>query len=466
MNSKYCILTVLMAVLTLMTSCLKDDTTEIITYDDAAIVSFTLGTLNRTMHVNKKGKDSVFTTTVSCSNYAFTIDQAKGLIYNLDSLPVGTRIEKSVVTIGTKNSGHLYIKSLTSDSLTFYSGATDSIDFSKPRMIRCYANDGTFCKDYTIDVRVHKESADSLYWDACKSSSAIADLQDMRGLSRQDELVVYGTVNGVAKAYTSKINDGDTWTELVLPTETPMSMITDGSYLYALADGVVYSDNPISAISEGGSKLGKANVNSNLKTLVAASRLNLYAIGNDGKMMVSTDKGVTWAEDDIDDDASKLPSQDISSLCYISRTNADIDKIVLIGNRGIATESTCVVWSKIVDNGSPADTQPWMYQRYADTSWHYGPCLEHLTAVAYNDGILMFGGKGIGLLNNEPFSTFYFSKDDGQNWWKDSHFYFPAGFSSSKTSFTMIADSKNYLWLLCGETGQVWRGHFSTLTWE
>jgi hypothetical protein len=50
-------------------------------------------------------------------------------IFNLDSLPYGTDPTKVVFTASTKNSGVVFVKSLTSDSVSYYS--SDSIDFTK-----------------------------------------------------------------------------------------------------------------------------------------------------------------------------------------------------------------------------------------------------------------------------------------------------------------------------------------------
>ena len=153
----------IITVLTMTTSCLSDDKIEVVQYNDAAITSFSLGKLNRLMHTTgSKGQDSTYTASVDYSSYLFTIDQEKGLIYNVDSLPKGVMTDKCIPTIGTKNSSFAYLKSISSDSLSYI--GTDSLDFSVPRVLRCFANDLSWSKDYTVEVRVHKEEEDSIYW--------------------------------------------------------------------------------------------------------------------------------------------------------------------------------------------------------------------------------------------------------------------------------------------------------------
>ena len=108
----------LLSVLTVLTGCLSNDDTEIITYDDTAITAFSLGTMTRTIHTtSSKGEDSTYTASVTGSKYAFAIDQQRGLIYNVDSLPVGTRVSNVLCNITTKNSGVAVINHRTKDGL-------------------------------------------------------------------------------------------------------------------------------------------------------------------------------------------------------------------------------------------------------------------------------------------------------------------------------------------------------------
>lgn len=462
MNKKYSIIVVLMAVVTLMTSCLGDGDSDTTYYDDVAITSFKLGTLSRTVHTtSKKGADSTYTTTVSCSGYLFTIDQDKNLIYNLDSLPKGTKIDKSLVTVSTLNSGYVYLKSLTSDSLSAFQ-STDSLDFSQKRIIRCYANDLSWFKDYTVEVRVHKEVEDTLYWNLISKNDNIANLENMKAYVAGGLVYAYGTVNGISKLYASSVKDGTNWSQLNLPSESPFSMIAYGNNLYALSGGTLYS---IDSTNE--SAFGKLTENTSLKSLVAASASAIYAIDNNGKLASSTDNGLTWHTEATSDDIAYLPTRDINSVTTTSITNSDIEKVVILGNRDVTSDKTCMVWSKIVDNGNTKETQDWVYQPFTSETWHHAPALEHMSVIPYSNGMLMLGGKGINSCTNSAFDKLYFSRDNGLNWWNDSRFYLPSGFSSSDTSFAMTTDTKNNkIWILCGKTGQVWCGYLSHLTWE
>lgn len=132
-------------------SCL--DTEEIEYSPDATIHAFALDTIHGV-------------------NYKFTIDQlgpdGVGLIYNQDSLPVGsdTIIDRILIKTLTTTSGIITAKNAEGqDTLFNYS---DSIDFrgtmQKPMRIKVWAADMQYTKEYTISVRVHQQDPDSMNW--------------------------------------------------------------------------------------------------------------------------------------------------------------------------------------------------------------------------------------------------------------------------------------------------------------
>ena len=148
----------------LLASCLSSDSNEATGYDDACITAFTLGTLNRLVHTtSSKGTDSVYKATFAGSAYTMAIDQVNRRIYNVDSLPLGTDVAHVVCTVTTRNSGVVTIKSMTSDSLTYYQSA-DSINFTVPRTLRIFSTDGTTHQDYQVTLSVRQVAKGKLLW--------------------------------------------------------------------------------------------------------------------------------------------------------------------------------------------------------------------------------------------------------------------------------------------------------------
>lgn len=96
----------------------------------------------------------------------FSIDQEKGTIYNVDSLPVGTKITRLLTTVtfgSTVGSAEYVIKSEKQDTTIKYSdSSTDSIDFSGNVVLNVKSADGTFTRSYRVMVNVHKVEPDTL----------------------------------------------------------------------------------------------------------------------------------------------------------------------------------------------------------------------------------------------------------------------------------------------------------------
>ena len=164
MNRRFLPLLMLCSVMLLFASCLGSSDDERMSYDDAAIIAFSVKNVKRLMHTkSRKGTDSTYTATFAASDYRFYIDQINRVIYNPDSLPVGVDASKVVATISAKNAGTIGIKSATSDTIKYFNSA-DSLDFTKPRQVVVYNNSGTGMNTYTVHVNVHQQDGDTFNW--------------------------------------------------------------------------------------------------------------------------------------------------------------------------------------------------------------------------------------------------------------------------------------------------------------
>lgn len=459
MSNKYSLVMVLLVMLSLLTSCLGNSDSSVTYYDDAAITSFSLGTLKRTIHTKtKKGEDSTYVVSVAGSKYRFSIDQQKGLIYNIDSLPQGTDASKVLVTINTRNSGIAFLKSLISDSVTVIN-ATDSLDFSQERTVTVLSNDGAWTKDYLVNIRVHKEEADKLYWIEKKTNPIIGSLSNMKAIHFGGNVYVYGTYNGKTTMYCTPTSNGNQWTEVTVPFVDMTNIVKSGNSMYAISNGKIYT-------TTNGKDWNIAANASNLETLIAGSSNELYALTTEGRIAKSNDGAASWQLDELDYDAAYLPKKDINSICKQSLINPDIEKLLIIGNRGVEGDKTASIWSKNLDNSQPSKSQSWMFQPFDETTWHHAPVLNSLSVTDYGKGMLMLGSyDASGMMSPNNFG-FYYSWDEGLNWWEDKRFTLPEAFRCDPSSTAIVSDGNNRFWILCGITGQVWVGYFSTWTWE
>ena len=183
---------ILLMGMTVLTSCLgDDDSTTSTTYSDAAIVQFTLGSMNRytSAKSTKTGNDTIIKTTVSGSTYRMTIDQLSGAIYNAVELPVGTDVAHVVCTVNAKNYGTVTVKSTISDTLRMYS-STDSIDFTQPRTFRVFSANGMFFRDYTVSLRVSSTSDATHQWQLTATNAEWAQLDGKRLVAGADSVTL------------------------------------------------------------------------------------------------------------------------------------------------------------------------------------------------------------------------------------------------------------------------------------
>jgi len=323
----------LMVATIVFASCLKSNETETTYYNDTAISTFSLGTLKR--YVTTKAKDGVtdstYKTNVAGSNYDFYIDHENRKIYNLDSLPYGTDVTKVVVSLSTKNSGQVFIKSMISDSLRTYN-STDSLDFSKPREFRVYPFSDTNreYRAYEVTVNVHKEPTDSVYWSK-ETGVTEASINLPPAISSNS----YKVENGQLLMST---DEGATWTVEKLDTDASWlpndninfvckSLLTTDPSNYVLLVGTSDADKKYAScwfkyddfvkdsgsgiwsyVTAGGSNLYQLPKLSNLSVAYFGEH-EILAIGGAGMddckvgayeaMYVSHDNGISWIPNDV-----------------------------------------------------------------------------------------------------------------------------------------------------------------------
>lgn len=99
----------------------------------------------------------------------FSIDLNRGVIFNADSLPVGTDVSKLVPTISYTSSASAVTLTINTDGKTveadYKTNPSDTIDFTNPVKLTITAEDATTVRSYEIKVNVHNTQPDSLVWD-------------------------------------------------------------------------------------------------------------------------------------------------------------------------------------------------------------------------------------------------------------------------------------------------------------
>lgn len=208
-----------------LTSCLNSSDDSTTYYDDMAIKTFTLGTLNRYLHTTTSdGRDSIYKSTYTATSYKLNIDQLNHKIYSADSLLTNTDISRVVCSVTTANNGIVYVKSMTSDTLTYFNSGSDSIDFTSPRIFRVYANDGSGCRDYTVSLAVRTMEKGTFIWTEADGADFPQDPNAWMQVIGKDGLTYIGSTRfeSYALLYPDElfksVDDAQTWTNDQLET--------------------------------------------------------------------------------------------------------------------------------------------------------------------------------------------------------------------------------------------------------
>ena len=206
-----------------------------------------------------------------------------------------------------------------------------------------------------------------------------------------------------------------------------------------------------------------------MKQLVAASTAHIYALSSGNKLMSSADDGATWTEESLDDDAALLPTEDIAFTCHKLKTNDNTDKLMIIGNRNATDfpdDNTAMVWTKVDEYSDGARKNAWNYVEFSSDNTWKAPRVHNWQTVIYDgNNIKAIAGNSLDGLK-KALSQIYQSGDDGITWLNDSVMSVPSDLSSSETAFTMVADGVNSVWIICGGTGQVWKGRINRVAWR
>ncbi len=329
-----------------------DDTDTTISGEsgECLVTAMELGTLKQTHHTTTKdGKDSTYTTNVTGSYYPMYIDHERRLIYNGDSLPMGTDVSK--VTFSAFNSiGSAAINSLTTGEDTLFT-KSDSTDFRSPRLLTVYATDGVSKRTYEVRVNVHKQDGETFNWNKmCAGNAALAALTEVRALAADGTLYLFGANGTQRVVMTAQLSEPQTLTAVDIngiETLNIASVQRMGGMFYAL------DKNGKTATSADGINWTLLGGDFTADALPAAATAMLVAM-KDGALFSSAD-GINWTKDELDAEGM-LPETAFAAVCIPSRTDRKFEDLLLIG----AKDSQPSVWKHNIDL-TGTDVLPWMY---------------------------------------------------------------------------------------------------------
>ena len=163
--------------------------------------------------------------------------------------------------------------------------------------------------------------------------------------------------------------------------------------------------------------------------------------------MVSTDKGVTWKEDVMDEDKLLAPVKEFMFLSIPFVVDVEADYQLLVGKTGREDEENkdaLTVWRKVAEYDDSRRPSKWVYMPLEDYNKYYLPIDEKYSLICFNEQILAVSNKGIRI-----------SHDGGITWKFDKRYKLPYDNLDENIATT---DDEGCIWVKELETGNVWRG--------
>lgn len=442
-----------------LTSCLNSDDNTATTSSEARVSTFTF---------------FADTANPGLTSAVYKIEHRTdtGLIYCVDSLAFGTRLD-SVVPSVTYMATPGTVNFILPDT-TIISTGVDTMDFTKkPIYLYVMASDMKTEKIYEINISVH-QSNPSLYVWTCLTDNFFAPQTtpncETKAFYMQDEIVVFVNDGLSTSIYQSK--DGKQWeknTQTVATLPVPCHVrdilqhgndlyYIDGMSLYTSSDLITWKKKDYSAASF-----------TPINMLVSYDK-KPWCIVQDKvsqELMLATIMGdsIELRTDINGLDGGVLPADfpisDFAALEFSS--SSERPRAMVVG--GIAKNGDVVNarW-----NLEYATTTGYRIKDFSIAQ----PTFETLNGVSiiqYNDQLIMFGGTD----NNLTMRTdILYSNDEGMNWFvpDSANNQLPSSYAT-RSHQSVLVDDKSNIYIIGGQTttqslSDVYRGFLNSSKWD
>lgn len=443
-----------------LSSCLNSDDQEYEIPKDCQITSFSVK------------NDSILG--VKVDTVKFVIDQVNGRIFNPDSLPFGTEVEKVICTVSVATG--TYTIEVTQDALpdsTFFWNREDSLDFSKPVKFVTAAYDGITKKVYNAQINVHQVVPDSMSWELYDSSVLGFPVKEQKvvtwGEDNNEYYYMYVQGTDASKGYSlysSSVSDAKSWTEMTLnglpAGEVRLSQMTEyeDALFVPTTKGALYC-------SVNGQDWTLVEQNYSVKTLLGA----IEAV-NDGSLKQPSFLSA------IVDNNGVLSFASLNNLKEWQLGEAVYDNFPVTGFGSLASYSTSskqnnltVVAGKDKNgkllNSAWSTMNGYQWVLLTDIESDYFDKREGVMLSAYDDKFCLIGGIGE---SNKAFKDIYFSIDRGVTWTlSDTLTVMPEDYKARGFA-SVLVDKENFMLIFGGKENnnandldQIWKGRINRL---
>ena len=411
--------------------------------------------------------------TIHGKHYKFTIDQLNRLIYNRDSLPVGSDTIIDRILIDTMTVTGWITSGSPTDTVFVMSDSVDlrpAMNNDAGMLFKAHAADGVTVREYKLEVNVHLQDPDSLVWTDMQNRGNIfsntINLGQQKAVILGDELFVY-TSNTTAYK-TSTAPDKYNWSKVNV-SNLPSDVKLTSAVEYNNALYMVTKSKRVFSSTNGGAWTEVTTLGDNVIVLINGFSDRLSGIVEiNGKQYFNICKdGKNWEAENTADNLTLeevpagFPTENISTTQ--TNTGNGVEKVVLAG-MPLANEQETIPWFLI--GRTKGVGQAWLTTVY-DTSC---PGMVNPAIMYYGDMFYCFGGELDAIYNSIT----------GIAWSKtETKFLLPQEFKG-KGAYSIIveptkdktvapADKRDFIWVIFGGNGtknEVWRGRLNRLGFE
>lgn len=402
------------------------------------------------------------------SKTTFTIDQIGGRIFNQDSLPYGTEIDKVVATVTYMSPISIGAIQVMQEAVgdTIHWNGTDSLDYSKPVKFLITAYDGVTKKAYETKLNVHQVLPDSMVWaqEAVRLPGTAVSERKVIAFATENEEQYYMYTREAEgnQLYTASPADLSAWTpqtliglpesqinwEFVTEYEQKLYVPSSDQKLYSSTDGKewVVVENAPSVVSI----LGVLREETTAKK---PSALAIIASINGTSHFASMDKAGVWSEGKV------VPAQfPLSGAAALSYNLMYRERLLLAGGKTAGGNILADIWSTM-------DGLDWVSIPPVPT--HSFGNREGASIALYDSTFFLVGGFD---KDGKALKDIYRSKDNGITWTlSDSLVVMPQDYKA-RAYASMIVDKENNMYLFGGkdakgknELEELWKGRINRL---
>lgn len=347
----------------------------------------------------------------------FSIDLGKQVIFNADSLPMGSSVKSLVPIIGyPSNASAVTIKQTGGvygdKTIDYLTNPSDTVDFTGKVTLTITAADGVNSRSYRVKVNVHTLNPDSIIWRNESTSalpSRLADAREQRTIEFDNKVVslIAESDGSYTLAETSDLRNG-VWDKQALtlgfvPKVRTLTSTSDALYildaagkLYSSADGASWSDT--GAVWSG---------------ILGGYENLLLGLREDSGRMVHTSYPAAIAEKEIED---SFPVSGYSNmLCFSSSWSPYATAIIAGGRKADGTLSNKAWgfdgedWAELTAKGNEfeatEDAALVPYFMYRQSAW--------LWYQAEQASFMLIGGKDEA---GNPTRNVYYTINNGVTW--------------------------------------------------